>query len=156
MNFIEDTRLKSVNFWNNMITKEIEREHIEYACMKKLLRVFPKKLTIESVARWNSYASELYRMNIFVSGEPYTTGINYVVSVTTFDLTTEDLYNNKLSSGMYGDNGEFDTYAEAFLFGAKAAKSLITKRIKEIERIRKERIKNEKNNSNKRSTEIAR
>lgn len=72
------------------------------------------------------YLREKYNCHIQVTHEAYINGINFNVQVLFYNPNVTDCWDD-LSSGMYGDNGEFPTYEEALEFGLREA----LKRIKE-------------------------
>ena len=61
---------------------------------------------------------------ICVRPEAYKDGINFLVQILTPDPTQPTLYNEKLSTGSWGDNGEFKTWDEAMKFGLEKANEL--------------------------------
>lgn len=72
------------------------------------------------------YLREKYNCHIQITHEPYTNGINFNVQVLFYNPNSVDCW-DELSSGVYGDNGEFPTYEEALEFGLQEA----LRRIKE-------------------------
>ena len=61
---------------------------------------------------------------ICVHPESYKDGVNFLVQILTPDPNSPTLYNEKLSTGGWGDNGEFKTWDEAMEFGLKKANEL--------------------------------
>ena len=70
---------------------------------------------------------ETHNMFVVVTPEFYIDGINHNVQVLTYDPNKEesDCYDNNKCTGMYGDNGEFETYERALEFGLEKALMLI-------------------------------
>lgn len=58
-------------------------------------------------------------LNIFICIKPeaYKSGINFLVQILTPDLESPTLYNEKLTTGCYGDNAEFASFEKAEIFG---------------------------------------
>lgn len=74
---------------------------------------------------------EEYDLYVIVTVEAYRTGINYLVQVFEYDKNAVDYdcWSNN-STGMYGDNSEFDTYEDALEFGIELANKILEKRKK--------------------------
>ena len=61
---------------------------------------------------------------ICIHPEAYSDGVNFLVQILTPDSNSPTLYNEKLSTGAWGDNGEFKTWDEAMKFGLGKANEL--------------------------------
>lgn len=59
---------------------------------------------------------EKHNCYIQVTHEAYKTGVNNLVQVLFYEPNDNDCWSNK-STGVYGDNAEFDTYEDALNFG---------------------------------------
>lgn len=57
---------------------------------------------------------------VIVYPKMYRNGINWLVQVLIVDLSSTCTWSDK-SSGLYGDNGEFNSYEEALEFGLQEA-----------------------------------
>lgn len=69
--------------------------------------------TLYEVQKW---LREKYNCYIQVTHEAYKTGINYLVQVLFYEPNNDDCWSNE-STGVYGDNAEFNTYEDALNFG---------------------------------------
>lgn len=69
--------------------------------------------TLYQAQKW---LREKHNCYIQVTHEAYKTGINYLVQVLFYEPNDDDCWSNK-STGVYGDNAEFNTYEEALNFG---------------------------------------
>lgn len=88
---------------------------------------FPEKypaLTQSLLQRW---LREVYNLYVVCTSEFYGDGINHNVQVLCYNpnLSGSDYYDNSKCTGMFGDNGEFETYGEALEFGLQKALELI-------------------------------
>lgn len=61
---------------------------------------------------------------ICIRPEAYKNGVNFLVQILTPDLNSPTLYNEKLSTGAWGDNREFDSWDKAMEFGLEKANEL--------------------------------
>ena len=74
-------------------------------------------------ARW---LREVHGIHVVITEEAYTNGINYLWQVLIYNPLSVDCLDNK-STGMYGDNGEYETYEESLEAGLQEAIKLIKK-----------------------------
>lgn len=72
----------------------------------------------------------IHHMLVIIIPDFYLDGINYNVQVLTYDTDGFDFVSNELSTGSYGDNGEFETYEDALEFGLFKALEKIKVKIK--------------------------
>jgi len=74
-----------------------------------------------------NWLREKHNMFVIVTAEFYSNGINHNVQILTYDKnnTQEDYFDNSKCTGMFGDNGEFDTYELALEFGLVEALKLL-------------------------------
>lgn len=69
---------------------------------------FYPKVTLYEVQKW---IRKKYQCHIQIITEFYTNGINYLFQVLFYDENSYDCISD-ISSGLYGDNGEYKTYEE--------------------------------------------
>lgn len=98
------------------MAKEISSNSIIKDTYPAVTQTFLKKWLIEN-----------YKMYVIVTVAFYGNGINHEVQVLTYDKedVDGDYYSIDKCSGMFGDNGEFDTYEDALEFGLTKAINLI-------------------------------
>lgn len=70
-----------------------------------------------------------FDLHIIITPEFYGNGINYNVQLIKYDkfLINSDYIDDSMSTGIYGDNGEYDTYNKALNFGLNKAIEIINK-----------------------------
>lgn len=69
--------------------------------------------TLYVAQKWLREKHDCY---VQVTHEAYKTGVNNLVQVLFYEPNDNDCWSNK-STGVYGDNAEFDTYEDALNFG---------------------------------------
>lgn len=71
---------------------------------------------IYDIAKWLREKHNLY---ILIKPEFYGDGINFNVQILCYNenMSESDYFDNSKCTGMYGDNGEFETYKKSFEFG---------------------------------------
>lgn len=69
--------------------------------------------TLYQAQKW---LREKHNCYVQITYEAYKTGVNNLVQVLFYEPNDNDCWSNK-STGVYGDNAEFDTYEDALNFG---------------------------------------
>ena len=77
--------------------------------------------TQELAARW---LREVHNIHVVITEEAYVNGINYLWQVLIYNPLSVDCWDNK-STGMHGDNGEYEIYEEDLEVGLQEAIKLM-------------------------------
>lgn len=73
-----------------------------------------------------AWLRDKYGMFVVVTPDAYTTGVNWEVQVLSYNPEDSTCWDADMSSGVFGDNAEFATYEQAFLFGLSHAFRLLS------------------------------